>query len=204
MAADKAHPITEGILHDDQDRRSRSESLNDSGQSVLEFLLVLPVLMTIVMLIIRVNTAIQMSIVDQKYARAQTLFIAGNAAEYPIRAAVVADLAQVGMNQLVVGVSEDPPRDPNGGEGDQKVSASTYYIGRRPGGMNESPDAGDAITKRVTIRVRNTVTLCLPMIYMDKKPAFEFNVGGGGSPKYNYKEDPSYWQFCSSKLEQNG
>ncbi|MFL5812390.1 MAG: TadE/TadG family type IV pilus assembly protein [Bdellovibrionia bacterium] len=192
MAADKTLQNKETILDD------------DSGQSVLEFLLVLPVLMTIVMLIIRVNTAIQMSIVDQKYARAQTLFITGNAAEYPLRAAVVSDLAQSGMNQLVVGVSEDPPRDPNGGEGDQKVSASTYYIGRRPGGMSENSDSGDDISKRVTIRVRNTVTLCLPMINLDGKPAFDFNVGGGGSPKYNYKEDPRSWQFCSSKLEQRG
>jgi hypothetical protein len=192
MAVEKACQKTDSIFHD------------DSGQSVLEFLLVLPILMTIVALIIRVNTAIQMSIVDQKYARAQALFVAGNAAEYPLRAGVVTDLAQNGMNQFVVGVSEDPPRDPNGGEGDQRVSASTYYIGRRPGGMNESPDTGDDITKRVTIRVRNTVTLCLPMIYLDGKPAFEFSAGGGGSPKYNYKEDPKSWQFCSSKLEQRG
>lgn len=183
-------------------RKPRISVHDDSGQSVLEFLLVLPLLMALVMLIIRANTAIQMSIVDQKYARAQTLFLAGNAADYPLRSGVVKDLADHGMNQLVVGVSEDKPRDPNGGEGAENA-ASTYYIGRRPGGMGESGDPGDEVTKRVTIRVRNTVTLCLPIIYINGKPSFEYGSSSAGA-KYNYPEDPKAWRFCSSKLEQRG
>ncbi len=187
--------------------REKSESKffehDDSGQSVLEFLLILPLVMTVVMLMIRVNTAIQMSVVDQKYARAQVLFLAGNSPEYPLRASVVQNLASDGMNQLVVGVSEDRPNESSGGEfGD--TAASTYYIGRRPGGMGEDPDTGDSISKRVTIRVRNTVTLCTPQLSFGGKPAFDFKSSGGNGPQYNYPEDPRAWQFCSSKLEQRG
>jgi hypothetical protein len=146
-----------------------------------------------------------MSIVDQKYARAQTLYLSANSPEYPLRAGVVADLANHGMNQLVVGISEDHPSDANGGEGKENA-ASTYYIGRKPGGMGENSEPGDDITKRVTIRVRNTVTLCLPMIAIDGKPAIEFiSANGGLRVKYNYKDDPKAWQFCSTKgWEQRG
>jgi hypothetical protein len=174
---------------------------DDSGQSVVEFLLVLPLLLTILMLIVRVNTVIQMSIVDQKYAREQVLFISGNSPDYPLRANIVTVLAKSGMNQLVVGVSENKPADADGGEGTD-TTASTYYIGRKPG-LAESQDSGDDITARATIRVRNTVTLCLPMISFGGTPAFDFNPSGGGQSKYNLPDDPRAWKFCSSKLEQS-
>lgn len=176
---------------------------DDSGQSVLEFLLILPVMMAVVMLMIRVNTAIQMSVVDQKYARSQITFLAANASEYPQRAGIITELGKDGMNQLVVGVSEDAPRDTEGGEG-AETAASTYYIGRRPGGMGEDPANGDSISKRVTIRVRNTVTICLPMISFGGTPAFDPGGTSGTGPKYNYPENPRAWQFCSSKQEQRG
>jgi competence protein ComGC len=186
-----------------KNRKSRRADFkrDDEGQSVLELLLVLPLLMAILMMIIRVNTVIQMSIVDQKYARAQTLYIAGNAAEYPLRAHIVDELGRSGMNQLVVGVSEDPPSDADG-ESDGATAASSYYIGRRPGGMGEMTDAGDDITRRTNIRVRNTVTICLPPISIAGKAAFEFRVGDGSNPQYNLPEDPKAWKFCSAKLEQ--
>src|SRR5262249_48876225 len=152
-----------------------------------EFLFVLPLMMAVILLMIRSNTAIQMSIVDQKYARAQVLFLAGNSPEYPLRQSIVTDLAGKGMNQLVVGVSEDKPSSGTGADGTD-TRASTYYIGRRPGGMGEQPDAGDDITRRVTIRIRNTVTLCLPQISIGGKPAYDFNSSGNGTSQYHYPE----------------
>src|SRR4051812_29710869 len=106
---------------------SRFENLrSESGQSVLEFLLVLPLLLTIILLLMRVNTVINMGIVNQKYARAQVFFIAENSPEYPARVGVVSNLANSGMNQLIVGVSESHPADDDGAEG-ANTMASTYY-----------------------------------------------------------------------------
>lgn len=174
---------------------------DDSGQSVLEFLFVLPVTVAVLILMIRSNTAIQMSIVDQKYSRAQILYLSGNGAEYPLRTKVVKDMTDDGMNQLVVGVSEDAPRDAEGGEG-ADTAASSYYIGRRPGLTGEDVDPGDTISKRLNVRVRNTVTICLPQVSFGKTPAVEISNSG---IKYNYQEDPRAWQFCSSKtMEQRG
>jgi competence protein ComGC len=184
-----------------ESRKSETLVHDDRGQSVLEFLLVLPLMMAVILLIIRSNTAIQMSIVDQKYAREQVMFLAGNSPEYPLRAGIVKDLASRGMNQLVVGVSEDKPSDGEGGDGSD-TKASTYYIGRRPGGMSEQQDAGDDITRRVTIRIRNTVTLCLPQVAIGTKPSYDFDPSGNGTSQYNYPEDPRAWKFCSSTLEQ--
>jgi hypothetical protein len=52
----------------------------EAGQSLLEFLLMFPMLLALVIVLIRVNTAIQISIVNQQYARAQTFVLTSNAA----------------------------------------------------------------------------------------------------------------------------
>ena len=190
MAAERKKQKPSGFKHD------------DSGQSVLEFLFVLPVTIAVLLVMIRSNTAIQMSIVDQKYSRSQIFFLAGNASEYPLRRKVVQDMTDDGMNQLILGVSEDAPRDSDGGEGGD-TAASSYYIGRRPGLTGEDADPGDSISKRLNVRVRNTVTICLPQVSFGKTPAVE--VSNSGAIQYHYQDDPRAWQFCSSQnMEQRG
>jgi len=46
---------------------------SERGQSVLEFVFMLPILLGLIVIMVRSNTVIQMSIVNQKYARAQAL-----------------------------------------------------------------------------------------------------------------------------------
>ena len=46
--------------------KRRSRQLGERGQSLLEFCLLLPVLLGLVTMMIRVNTAIQVSIVNQQ------------------------------------------------------------------------------------------------------------------------------------------
>ena len=53
------------------------------GQSLLEFLFALPVMFGITLILIRVNTAIQSSIVQQKYARGTATFLTWNSPYYP-------------------------------------------------------------------------------------------------------------------------
>jgi hypothetical protein len=105
----------------------------------------------------------------------------------------------MGMNQIIVGVSEDHPSGSEGGESGS-VAASTYYIGRKQG-MNEQPDAGDGINRRVTVRIRNAVSLCLPQLSIGNKPVYNWSASGG-SPQYNFPENPKAWTFCSTPVEQ--
>lgn len=182
-------------------RRPRALLRSERGQSVLEFLLVLPMLLMITMLLVRANTAIQMNIVDQKYAREQTLFVAGNSADYPMRSGITAALSTEWSNQLVIGVSDNHLDENDDSDGGRNTVASTYYIGRKQN-MGGSDDPGDTnITQRARVRIRNTVTICMPLISFAGTAAFDFNPSGGGSPKYNLPENPGDYQFCSVKGE---
>ncbi|MEO5970142.1 MAG: hypothetical protein ABIQ95_09460, partial [Bdellovibrionia bacterium] len=51
---------------------------NNEGQSVIEFIFMLPLLIGMSTLLVNINTAIQMGIVNQQYARFQTLFLTFN------------------------------------------------------------------------------------------------------------------------------
>lgn len=127
---------------------------NEEGQSVLEFVLMLPVLLGLTAVVYRVNAAIQMSIVNQQYSRAQALFLAFNSPVYPeLRFRM--DLQRKGYNQMVLGVSDNPaPKN----EDQYNPEATVWDIApRTPGGSNEPQAEPDLRTK---VRIRNTVHLC--------------------------------------------
>lgn len=173
---------------------------DERGQSVLEFLLVLPLLFGITSLLVRVNTVIQMSIVDQKYARQQLLFVSGNGADYPRRAGMVNDMmyAYPG-NVLTVGVSENytPENDPA-----HRTLASTYSISRKsdPPGADNSDQM--EVQKRSNIRVRNTVSICIPLVSFGGRPAL--SPGDSGIPQYQLPEDPTQWTYCNTRQDFEG
>ncbi len=56
---------------------------NQKGQSLIEFLIALPMMIGISLLLVRVNTAIQASIVQQKYARGAIHFFTWNSPYFP-------------------------------------------------------------------------------------------------------------------------
>ena len=81
---------------------------NEEGQSVFEFLLMLPVMIGLVVIMAEVNTAIQVSIVDQQYARAEATFLTFNSPIYPERDAIrIPNLDQKGYNQMLIGVMDN-------------------------------------------------------------------------------------------------
>src|SRR5690606_10882360 len=93
---------------------AKEGSRDESGQSVLELLFMLPILVGMAVLLIRINMAIQVSINNQKYARAQTLYLTFNNSVYPVR-----DLfggAAPPFNRMEVGISEESPPISTGGE----------------------------------------------------------------------------------------
>lgn len=189
------------------ERKKHLSQMGSQGQSTLELLLLLPMVLGVVMLLIRVNTVIQISIVDQKYAREQALFIAGNAADYPMRPAVVTTLAGNGSsysNQLVMGVSENTPTGSNGSDADLETNntlASTFNIGRA---SNNLGNGGTQVepAMRTSVRVRNTVNMCLPLLAAKGKPIFNQTSGEYTMPE---RAGDYSGQYCTSTIAmQNG
>lgn len=130
----------------------------EDGQSVVEFLVLLPVLVGMAAFLIKVQTAIQVSIVNQQYARAQALFLTYNSPVYPelrLRSKFPDD------QMMYLGVSDNvAPRD---SEGDYIPEASTQKLVRPGQSLGNNEDKREDVNQRGQIRIRTTVSLCLPM-----------------------------------------
>ena len=138
---------------------ARSNLRDEHGQSVLEFVFMLPVLLGLIVIMVRSNTAIQMSIVNQKYARAQALWLTFNSPHYPklsFRTAGTAgdQFVQYGFNRMVIGMAETPVDDTGG-----KPTASMQPVTRGGVPAPEGPSQSEPID-RAQVRIRTTVALC--------------------------------------------
>lgn len=115
-------------------------------------------------ILVRINTAIQIAIVDQQYARAQALFLTFNNAYYPTLKKQQR-LISTSTNQFILGVMDNSI-----GNDDSlvKPKATVQMISRNPliRGSDESNQEPDF---RSLVRIRNTVTLCTQTLF----------VGGG-------------------------
>lgn len=129
-----------------------------SGQSVIEFLIVLPLMVGLVVLMVRVNTAIQVSIVNQQYVRAYTLFFAYNSPIYPRLRNRVGALDAHGYNQILLGISNQKISEGDGYEQENITpDAAVISLTEKKGGVDD-PHVEPELRSRV--RVRTTVTLC--------------------------------------------
>jgi hypothetical protein len=168
----------------------------ESGQSLLEFLLMFPMLLGLVMITVRANTAIQMAIVNQKYSRSQTLFLTLNSPVYPPLRFTRRGTFEKGFHIMNVGVSDNLAT----GEADYKPIASTQMILRRRGAQGGSDEAKAEPEKRSEVRIRNTVSLCTP----------SFSVGSGsnrvmmvGGPSGEL-QSASAFAYCNNPNEASG
>ena len=129
---------------------------SESGQSLLEFVLLLPILLGFSVIMIRTNTAIQRGIVDQQYARQQALYLTVHSPIYPNRRLIRGSFTQRGResNQMVIGLSENPAVTTS----TYTARASTTYIARKRGLGSEEPKSEPE--ERANVRIRSTVTLC--------------------------------------------
>jgi len=142
---------------------------NERGQSLMEFVFMLPLMIGLVMLVIRVNSAIQVSIVNQKYSRAQVLAIAYNSPIYPSLRWRTGDgdiFVSKGNNRMVVGVSDQIVT----GDGTIPPKATTQRIVDADADVGNNDPQKEHET-RGNIRVRNTVSLC----------TMSFSVSAGGN-----------------------
>ena len=153
-------------------RNSLTQLLNEElGQSIIELILMLPVMIGLIILMIKINTAIQVSIVDQKYARAQALFLTFNSPFYPDVEKQV-KMAEYGMNQMLVGVSGN--LDSSGQGSDYIPEATIQNVARKSRGQPDDPGK-EPVFSRSKVRIRNSVTLCTQNI--------QIGIGSGSGPK---------------------
>lgn len=137
--------------------------LNENGQSMIEFIIMLPVLLGVTLFLIKVNTAIQMSIVNQQYSRAQTLYLASNHSEYPalrFREGNEAGntMLELGIDQMILGISDNIAESSEQlGEYEPEASVQSLV---RPGKPIGNDDPGSEPESRGRVRIRNTVALC--------------------------------------------
>lgn len=164
------------------------------GQSILEFLLMLPALVGLIVLLVRVNSAIQVSIVNQQYARAQALFLAFNSPVYPELALRESQLTDKGYNHMLIGVSDNS----SPGEGQvYEPLATTAYVARKKG--QGSNDNGAEPKQRGSVRVRTTVTLCTqPNIIKVGGAAKPILAASGGKWELN---DKTKFDFCGGPVK---
>lgn len=155
---------------------------NDRGQSLIEFVILIPIFIGLVIILVRSNTTIQMSIVNQKYARAQTLAINYNSAYYPRRSVVNESLAPDRLTRMDIGVAENAYNEDTPGN---VVPEASQFVVSRPGQALIGDQAGDPnqAMGRSKVRVRTNVALCgSPQRYSRKEntgsvPEFEFCRG---------------------------
>jgi len=182
------------------EREPEKDRRRESGQSILEFLLMLPMLVGLVLILIRVNSAIQVSIVDQQYARAHALWLNFNSPVYPQLALREPHLTAQLDNQMVIGVSDNLA--PTDGTNFQPL-ASTSYVARQKG-IHDQDD--QSASKRANVRIRDTVTICTQSNVVTGKsgmvaalPLDPKTFAATGN--FNLSEDPHQFQYCGSNIK---
>jgi len=139
------------------------ESSNE-GQSLVEFLLMLPLTLGLTVILVRVNTVIQTSIVNQQYARAQAFMISQNSPVFPRRELRNSAALAAGWNSMTVGVSETRPPSASdlegGGDEGFQPDAPQYLIARTRAKAGPEPEAQSEPDTLGKVRIRNTFTIC--------------------------------------------
>ncbi len=161
----------------------------ENGQSVIEFVLMLPMFIGLTIVLLRVNTAIQVSIANQQYARGFATFMVMNSPFYPVVGQKL-NLISQRRNQLVLGVSDDLV----GNNQNMVVTPkATVQMVPRTQSIRGSNDSQEEPRLRAMVRIRNTVTLCTPSVVLSNG----INISEG----QNLNEGSQMNSFCMSELK---
>lgn len=170
--------------------------LDRSGQGLLEFLLLLPFLLGLTVLMIRANAAIQMSIVNQRYARAQTHFLTFNSPYYPdfgLSGNRKSDMIAGGINAITMGVAEKALEA--GEDGDTQPEAPMQMVARSVAKAGAKPAAQENTESSGWVRVWNTVTLCTA------SHSFQSEGGFSSMKKISEGVTPRSFNFCREAFQ---
>jgi hypothetical protein len=147
---------------------------NERGQSILEVVFILPFLFLFVAFLFKISMAIQMAINNTQYSRAQLYVLAGNSPEYPrIEFRFYADglFAQGQQDQMIIGVADPEGIDFSDPNGKIEPNPQIQKIGRAQTTVKGSDERGEDVTKRTSIRVRTTASICTQLnAVAPKKP----------------------------------
>jgi hypothetical protein len=143
--------------------------MDAKGQSLIEIVLVLPVLFLFVTILFKLNLATQMSINNAQYARSQLFVLTANSPEYPrlsfrFRPGLFKNAQQ---DLMILGVS-DPKAiklanySADDGGGGMEAIPQTQKLDRLGRNIEGSDERGEQ-AKRNEIRVRNTASICTQM-----------------------------------------
>ena len=136
---------------------------SEEGQSVIEFMIMLPVFIAVVVLMVKSNSAVQMSIVNQQYARSQALWLARNSPYYPAKNHAE-NMYQTGSNRMVLGVSNNHFDDETTDRITPEAQVQTVV---RAGKDIGDDGGGSEPSRRGKVRVRTTVAMCTHQITID-------------------------------------
>lgn len=140
---------------------------DESGQSILEIVFILPFLFTFIALLYKINMAAQIAINNVQYARSQMFILTANSSEYPrlsFRFGAfnpAASFHTEGHARMVLGVA-DPEAVAAAGASDSgtlEPIPPIQNIARRGTTQPGSNAAGEP-KNRTDVRVRNTVAIC--------------------------------------------
>lgn len=155
---------------------------NESGQSVLEVVFVLPVLFLFVALLYKVNLASQIAINNAKSLRSQMFILTGNSPEYPRLQfrfnafSGALSFAAQSHARMLIGVADPSAaiKDEDGENETLEPVPQTMNVARKGTTVKGSEDAGE-VKVRTQVRVRNTAAICT-----------QFNGAKDGSQKKDW------------------
>ncbi len=175
---------------------------DEGGQSILEFILTLPLMLGLVVLLLRINTTIQMSIVNQKYTRGMAQWFVFNSAVFPEVKVRRNDFVNPGagatFNQMIIGVSENRPSKEDPG-----AEASKFRIVRRAKDNKES-EAGEEPEELTEVRVRNTLSICTQSNVIQGKQGPVTSGLEGGSIGLYEGMSPGAFKLCFAPIMNQG
>lgn len=171
-----------------------------SGQSVLEFCLMFPLLLGFTGMLLRFNTAIQISIVNQQYARIQALFLTYKSPDFP-RLGLRHWLTEPLKNRLVVGVADNSFLDPSASKIAEPTIQNISSV--KNAGSDENQTEPEL---RSRVRIRDTVALCTGPHVIGVRgggwvPALPLNGKYEAEGSYAPSDDNIAFDFCRNPFD---
>jgi len=127
----------------------------ESGQALIEFILLIPIVLLFVWYLVHINLAINKSIVGQKHVRSQLFLKMFNHRSGPM----FSEFAQTRRSHFYIGVSGKVV------QGEVRPEAPTEMLGVGPNpklqqDMNDEPGEPAANSSRQRVRVRTVFGIC--------------------------------------------
>jgi hypothetical protein len=137
---------------------------SESGQGLVEVILVIPLFFLMVGILYHVNLAAQVAINNVQYARTQLFQLASNQPEYPRMEwrrppNSSASMDKYGHSMVILGVN-DPSAAVAAEEGDALEPIPTEENIARSGTQTPGSDAPGEVERRTKVRIRTTVAIC--------------------------------------------